>query len=203
MKVVIATHNQSKFIRYKELLKDIPDIELVSLTELGITKKIEEPYKSAAENALHKAIEYAKITNLPTLAIDEAVSTNFLPQNEQPGVYVRRYANKEHEMTDEEVLALWEKIFKENTVTNKQFIWDFQIAFYNPNNNQLFTDKIEMTSTVAPYFSDKREPGYPMSSFLIVEGTDKPRVELSEHEKVAVDKIHYKNFINNFKSWIH
>jgi XTP/dITP diphosphohydrolase len=173
MKLVIATHNHSKFERYQRMLQGSDGIDILSLSDLGITDKVAEPFTTAKENAIHKAKEYAKITQLPTLAIDEAVSTNFLPANEQPGVYVRRYADRHHEMSDDEQLVFWKKIFDVYPQQNKQFIWDFQIAFFNSQKNELFTSQSEMISFVAQTFSQQTEPGYPMSTFLIAKGTEK------------------------------
>lgn len=105
MKILIATHNQSKFKRYYNLLVDIPQIELISLSELGINDKVDEPFDNALENAIHKAKTYGNLSNLITLAIDDECHTNFLPSNEQPTVYVRRLNKDKKEFTDTEVLS--------------------------------------------------------------------------------------------------
>lgn len=70
---------------------------MLSLSDLGITVKIAEPHETAEENARHKVRKYAKLTNLPTLSLDEAAHTNFPPENEQPGVYVRQVADRQTE----------------------------------------------------------------------------------------------------------
>lgn len=41
-KLVIATHNPAKFQRYKTILSEIPKIIPLSLTDLGISQKVEE-----------------------------------------------------------------------------------------------------------------------------------------------------------------
>jgi hypothetical protein len=38
--------------------------------------------------------------------------------------------------------------------------------------------------------------------FLIIDGSSKPYVELSDEEKLAVDKSFFKNFLNSFSRWI-
>ena len=202
MKILIATHNQAKFERYTRLLKDIPNIELLSLKDLGITTKVDEPFETAQENAEHKAREYAKLTQLPTLAIDEATTTNFLPENEQPGVYVRRFADKNKEMTDEEALTIWQQLFQKYPQKDKQFIWDFSIAFYNPTTDQLHTSKAVMTSKVADTFSNIREKGYPMSSFLIPTTATKPYADLTNEEKLESDKKIFQTFMQDFMRWV-
>lgn len=202
MKLLVATHNPSKFQRYKRLLNGIPNLELLSLVDVGITDKVNEPFYNARDNAEYKAKEYAKMSGLPTIAIDEATSTNFLPDNEQPGVFVRRFTNKEKEMTDEESLAVWHELFQKYPQNPKRFIWDFSIAYYNPQFDELHYSKVIMKSTVAEKFSDQIEKGYPMSSFLVVDGSTKPYVQLSDEEKLEVDKSFFKDFIHDFKSWV-
>ena len=51
-----------------------------------------EPYNEVLDNAIIKAKEYASLSQLPVLAIDEALKTNFLPDSEQPGAFVRRFS---------------------------------------------------------------------------------------------------------------
>ena len=202
MKILIATHNPAKFERYRQLLKDIPGITLVSLTDLRITQKVDEPFSTARENAIHKAKFYASLSHLPTLAIDEATKTNFLPDNEQPGVFVRRFANTDKEMTDEEQLKYWKQIFDKYPEENKEFEWDFSIAYSTPDKHQLYIDQAIMLTSVAKNFSPTLVPGYPMSSFLIHKGTNKPHAELTEEEKLHADREIFQSFIKNFSNWI-
>lgn len=202
MKILFATHNLAKLRRYKNILRDITNLHLVSLKEVQINDKVPEPYSTALENAEFKAKEYAKLAHIPTLAVDEAVTTNFLPNNEQPGVYVRRFANKETAMSDEELLYMWSEIFKKYPQEDKQFIWDYSIAYYNPATNKLFSTKVIMYSTVAKVFSSNRQKGYPMSSFLIHKDQGKPYAELSENEAIVLDRETFKDLITLFPQWI-
>src|SRR5471030_1230583 len=128
MKVLIATHNPAKLKRYQSLLKDIATVSLLSLADLRITHRTDEPYETAKENAIYKASEYAKLSNLITIAIDEAVKTNFLSDTEQPGVFVRRIHKTKEEVSDEQALAHWKEVFLRYPHADKQFIWDFSIV---------------------------------------------------------------------------
>lgn len=198
MKVLIATHNPAKLLRYQRLLAVFPNVELVSLTDLGITTKVDEPFETAKENAVYKAEEYSKISGLPTLSVDESVMTNFLPDNEQPGVYVRRFADKTHEMTDLEALEIWRKVIQENPHEDQQFIWDYSIAFFNPVTKESKYCKVVNIARVAKEFSKKVIPGYPMSSFMIYQGTSKPAADLAESEAIEADREIFHNFIEEF-----
>ena len=201
-KILIATHNQSKVKRYKRLLRSIDSIDLVSLNDLGITDKVEEIFDTNRENAMHKARIYGKLSGLVTIAIDEALMTNFLPDNEQPGVYVRRFLDGKSELSDEVLIDTWQKIFEMYPQPDKQFIFDFAIAYYNPENNIEHIECVKQVSHQANYLSDNRRPGYPMSSFLAPAKNSKPYVDWDQPEVDKVDSINFANFIKSFKKWI-
>jgi hypothetical protein len=59
-----------------------------------------------------------------------------------------------------------------------------------------------MNVKVTNNFSPIIQKGYPMSSFLINEGYDKPRSELTDEEWLEVDKKVFKEFLQDFKNWI-
>lgn len=199
--ILIATHNKGKIKRYKELFSGIANLKLLTLEDLGIDLKVDEPYNTAEENSAYKAREYAKHSNLATIAIDEAVMTNFLPDNVQPGVFVRRLGGTK-ELSDLEVLNLWKDVFSQYQASNKKFIWDFSLSYCDPADNYLKTIKAKQLNTVADKFSKIINPGYPMSSFLIPEGFDKPHSELSEKESLTVDMKNLNVFFEFIKELV-
>jgi len=201
-KILIATHNQGKLKRYKNLFTDLKDLEILSLQDLNIDVKVDEPYNNPEENAIYKAKEYAKISLLPTIAVDEALTTNFLPENEQPGVFVRRFNKERRELSDLEVLEIWKKISQLYPGESRQFIWDFRLSYYNPQANILKTANTVQRDFLASEFSNKINPGYPMSSFLIPEGYKKPYVELDLDVLLKIDKRNLKSFNDILKSFL-
>lgn len=201
MKILIATHNPAKFSRYKTLLEPIGSTE-VSLSDVGITEKVDEPFGKAKDNAVHKAKFYGKKSGLVTIAVDEAVHTNFLPNDEQPGVYVRRLKKGNSEFTDQDVLTFWEETFQNYPQLNKKFIWDFSIAYFNPKNERVGYSQVEVESVVIQPFSKKLVRGYPMSSFLKLAGTDKQHSELTEQEKASNDALNFQSFVEDFRMWV-
>ncbi len=203
MKILIATHNQSKLKRYQQILKSIDFIELVSLTDLNITEKVEEDCATNAENALKKAHVYGKLSGLITVAADEALMTNFLPDNEQPGVYARRFTKDKSELTDAGVIDAWKQIFQIYPQDDKQFIWSFAIAYYNPTNEAESVDYVNQISYVANHFSDTVPNGYPMSSFMSPYSDGKPYSELTADEDIAVDAKNFSDFALSLNNWLH
>lgn len=194
-KVLIATHNQGKLRRYKNLFADFINLEILSLQDLNIDIKVNEPFNNSRDNSIFKAKEYARLSSLPTIAIDEALNTNFLPENDQPGVFVRRFNKDKRELSDLEVLDIWRAISKEYPGDNRQFIWNFSLSYYNPDNNVLKTTKAIQRDYFANVFSDKINPGYPMSSFLIPDGYSTPYVDLNEEDLLIIDKKNLNPFI--------
>ena len=88
-KLLIATGSSHKFGELRDLL-DLPKTELLSLPDLGITDSPEENGHTFEDNAVLKAIHYARETGLPTLADDSGIEVDAL--GGRPGVKTRRYA---------------------------------------------------------------------------------------------------------------
>jgi XTP/dITP diphosphohydrolase len=195
MKLLLATHNQGKIKRYRNLFSNLKNLELITLADLNITVKVDELFSTPEENSIHKAREYGKLSQLPTIAIDEAVTTNFLPKNEQPGVLVRRF-KENRELSDLEILDLWRDIFKNYPSQELKFIWDFSLSYYHPKTEDSQTVKTVQLDSVAKEFSKIINPGYPMSSFMIPDGLTKTHSELTEEESLLVDQSNLKPFLD-------
>lgn len=202
MKILIATHNKSKFERYQRIMKIIPDLEIFSLSDLKIEHKASEDFLTNIENALHKAEIYAKISGLITVAVDEALKTNFLPDNKQPGVYARRLGKNKKELTDADVIEVWKKRFEIYPQEDKKFFWNFAVAFYNPQNGNKGVECVEEIAHVAKYFSELPTNGYPMSTFLSFEKNGIPYLEIGQSEKNKKDVENFASFVKTFTSWL-
>jgi inosine/xanthosine triphosphate pyrophosphatase family protein len=202
MRTLIATHNSAKLTRYQKILRKVPGLELVSLTDLNITDKVEEDCQTNAENAIKKAKFYGDLSGMITIGIDEALMTNFLPDNEQPGVYARRFSPGKRELTDPEVLEVWEKILALYPQDDKQFIWDFAVAYYNPKTKDYGVESVQQISYATEHFSDIMHAGYPMSSFMSPEKGGAPYSELSAKDYHSADKNNFAGFVINFKKWL-
>ncbi len=87
MQLVLASNNAKKIAEIKSLL---PDIQLVSLQDIGFTDEIPEPYNTFRQNAAHKAETIYQFCKLPVLADDSGLCVAALEG--APGVYSARYA---------------------------------------------------------------------------------------------------------------
>jgi 8-oxo-dGTP diphosphatase len=104
MKLLYATSNNGKVYNMKRRLKDLP-IEIVTPKDLGIMLEIEEDGKTTVENALKKARAYYEHTQMPTIAGDSAMYIDGLPEEEQPGLHIRRIGGRE--LSEEEEIAYY------------------------------------------------------------------------------------------------
>lgn len=85
-KIIVATNNSGKLREIKEILKDY---EIIGLKDLNLDIKIIEDGKTFKENALKKAKEVFKATNIPSIADDSGLCIDAL--NGFPGINTARF----------------------------------------------------------------------------------------------------------------
>jgi len=100
-KLLIATNNRGKLAEYLELLKDLP-FELTWPEKEGLKLKVEEKTASYQENAIAKAVTWAKATGLITLADDSGLEVDAL--GGAPGPVSARYGGLETDRERYELL---------------------------------------------------------------------------------------------------
>ena len=101
IKLFYATNNKSKLHTLRFRLQNYP-IEVLCPDDLNLQIEIEENGSTAVENALHKASEYYKVVQHPTIAGDSGVILTGVAEEEQPGLFVRRVNGKV--LTDGEMI---------------------------------------------------------------------------------------------------
>jgi len=88
-RLLVATRSRHKLDELKALLH-LPEVELVSLDDLGIPDEAVENAQTFRGNAIVKARFYAGLAGIATLADDSGVEVDALGGG--PGIYTRRYA---------------------------------------------------------------------------------------------------------------
>jgi XTP/dITP diphosphohydrolase len=99
-KLLLATSNPGKISEYRFLLDGL-GYQLTTLAEEGIAKIVTESGNSYEQNARLKAITYAKLSQLTTLADDSGLEVDAL--NGEPGIRSARFAGEA--ATDEEKVS--------------------------------------------------------------------------------------------------
>ena len=92
MKIVLASHNKHKIAELKRILsQSIPEVEVYSLDEVGLTDEIEENGTTFAENTIIKA-RAAAMSGYIGVGDDSGLEVNAL--GGAPGIYSARYAGE-------------------------------------------------------------------------------------------------------------
>lgn len=89
MKLLLATQNKNKVIELKRLLKDYPQYEVNSLSDMNLQDDIEETGLTFEDNARLKALHIYRLTGIACIADDSGLEIEAL--NNEPGVYSARY----------------------------------------------------------------------------------------------------------------
>ena len=111
--VILATRNRGKVAEIKDILKDLP-FEFKFLLDYPSLPEIVEDGSTLEENALKKAREVFRHTNIPSISDDSGLEVFAL--NNRPGVYSARYAgeNVSYEENNEKLLRELENIPQES-----------------------------------------------------------------------------------------
>ena len=104
-RILVATRSHHKLGELRQLLH-LPQVELVTLDDLGIPGDPVEDGETFAENAIIKARWGAERSGLPTLADDSGIEVDALGGG--PGVRTRRYAGEDATDTDNNAKLLAE-----------------------------------------------------------------------------------------------
>ena len=194
--ILFATGNKSKAKRFtKGLLAN--DIKVLTLEDVPINIEVEENGTTAIENALIKARDYAKETNLPVFAMDDTLYLENVPEDKQPGMYVRRVNGKR--LTDEEIIEYYSNLAKEygtnGLITGR---WIYGMALISNGHEYTYTwskENFYITSTPSKIIN----PGYPLNTISINIKLNKYFTDMTEEDKLLVqeDESHVVDFLVN------
>lgn len=162
-KLLIATTNPGKLAEIKYFLKDLP-LKLLSLTDLKIKEKVEENGLTFEENAKKKAIFYAQISSLPTIADDGGLEIDYLKG--EPGIESRRWING-NEASDEDLINYALAGLKGVPVKKRGAQLRAVLALAIPG-GKVFTSEGKVGGIIAEKPISSRTPGYPFRSLLYI-----------------------------------
>ncbi len=193
--IVFATGNPTKAKRFSNGLEK-EDVKVLSLKDLNLELDVKEDGKTAIENALIKARACYKATNMPSIGMDDTLYLEGVPDDKQPGLFVRRVNGKT--LNDEEMIehyiSLVKKYGQEGKLNCK---WVYGLAVISG-------DGVESTYTWEKndfYMVDKPStivnPGYPLNTISKYKTIDKYFTEMTseDKEKVKVNEDHVVDFI--------
>lgn len=179
MKVVLASRNRHKIGELQALLeKHIPDIEILSLDDVGFEGDIVEDGKDFYENAFIKARSVAELGYIG-LGDDSGLSVRAL--GGEPGIYSARYAG-EHG-NDEANNALLLKNLEGKDDRHAEFICVIACVFPDKLEKGHFYAGITEGVIIDEY---RGEGGFGYDPLFLYEPTDKTFSEMSAEEKNAI-----------------
>ena len=178
--ILFATGNESKVNRFKEKLLE-KGILLKSLKDININLEVEENGKTAIENAEIKAKAYYDATKITTMAMDDTMYIDDIPEDKQPGVFVRRVNGKR--LNDEEMIEYYTNLVKTYGKDGKlNTKWILGMAIIKDGKMSTYTDMTSEYYLVDTPAKDMKE-GYPLSSILVNKKVNKYDIYLSEEDK--------------------
>lgn len=182
-KVLFATGNQSKVLRFKDkLLKK--GIEIISINDLDEKIDVVENGEDAISNALIKARSYANIVSMPVFAMDDTLYIDNIPEDKQPGMYVRRVNGKR--LSDIEMIEYYSNLAHTYSLDGKLTCkWVYGIAVINNGKESTYTFSKDDFYLVDKANS-KINPGYPLNSVSVNKKLNKYFVDMTDDDKLNV-----------------
>lgn len=192
--ILFATGNPSKAKRFSKELYE-KGIEVITPNDIDKEVKIEENGKNAIENALIKARAYSKTVNIPVFAMDDNLYLENVPEEKQPGMYVRRVNGKR--LSDDEMIEHYLKLVKEYGINGKLTCkWVYGMAVINNGKESTYTwSKEDFYMVDKP--SNKINPGYPLNTISINKKLNKYFTDITDEdkEKIQEDESDVVDFI--------
>lgn len=178
-KVLFATGNESKAKRFKDgLLRN--GIEIITIKDIDEDIEVLEDGKDAIENALIKARSYAKVLDMPVFAMDDSLYIDNIPDDKQPGLYVRRVNGKR--LSDEEMLTYYSNLAHEYGEDGKLTCrWVYGIAVINNGVESTYTWSKD-DFYIVDKLSDKIDPGYPLNTISINKKLNKYFTDMTKED---------------------
>ena len=161
--ILFATSNVSKVNRLYDKLME-KGITIKSLKDIDVNIDIDENGKNAIENAIIKAQAYYEATKMTTIAMDDTMYIVGIPEDKQPGVYVRRVNGRR--LNDEEMIEYYTNLVKTYGTDGKlDTKWILGMALIKDGKVYTYEDITSEYYLMATPTKERRE-GYPLSSIL-------------------------------------
>lgn len=188
IKLLYGTGNPAKLNAMKKRLSGL-GITLVGLKDLGCEiPDVVEDGKTPLENARKKAVAYFEAFRIPVFSCDSGLYIDGVPENEQPGVYVRRVNGKV--LSDEQMIVHYSSLAKKygNPTARYRnaicFVAD-EKHIYEAMESSMGSSAFILTSKPYPVM----KKGFPLDSLSVDIKTGKYYYELTGNEldRLAVE----------------
>lgn len=171
-KILIATTNPAKFDEIKKFLSGL-EVEFVSLKDVGITTEVEEDGTTYEQNSQKKAIEYAKMSGLPTVSDDGGLEIAAL--DGAPGIHSHYWVDSYGRFED--IFEKMKHVAKELPKDNRKATFRAVVSFALPTGEVWSeTDVVEGLIKENDAITAEMK-GYPYRSFFYIPQLNKYYLE--------------------------
>ena len=178
MKAVLASHNKHKIAELQTLLsRHLPEIEILSLSDVGLEGEIVEDGLTFEDNALIKA-RYAASSGYIGLGDDSGLCVDAL--GGAPGIYSARYAGESADDVKNNEKLLSELDGKDSR--RAYFVCTIACVFPNGDDSIIVTGKTE--GEILKELNG--EGGFGYDPLFFVKEKNKTYAEMSSEEKNAI-----------------
>jgi len=166
MRILYGTGNEAKLAYMREALSGLP-VEIVGLADMDApAPEVEENGRTVLENARLKARAYYAAFRMPVFSCDTSLYLEGFPEEEQPGLYVRRSNGKR--LSDEELLSLYIRLAREHGGSLTAWYKSAVCLIcggrvYESDGDELSGEPFRMVDRPHP----KRAPGFPLDSLSV------------------------------------
>lgn len=176
MEMIFAAKNKGKI---KEIKQILPDFDILSMEDAGISIDIIEDGKTFIENAIKKASEIAKISGKIALADDSGLEIDFL--NGTPGIHSARYLGENTPYVEKNNHILHEMENVPEQQRTARFVCAIAAVFPN---GKIITAQDTIEGRIA--FESKGTNGFGYDPIFFVPELGKTTAELSPEQKNAI-----------------
>ncbi len=182
-KILFATGNEAKVKRFSEGLLE-NGIEIISLKDINLNIEVEENGENAIENALIKARKAYEETKMTTIGMDDNLYIENIPDELQPGMFVRRVKGKR--LNDKEMIEYYSNLAKKYGENGKLTArWVYGLALIADGKEKTFTWSKEDFYIVSNP-SDKINLDYPLNSISVNKKLNKYFTEITKEDKELI-----------------
>lgn len=206
MIIFLASHNKGKIREFKAVLADLPITVLSVLDDQELVKRdikipasfqVEETGQTYQQNAKLKAVAYAQLVNLPTLADDSGLELNARPGF--PGVNSDRWLAGNAEVRNQALLKLL------NNLASRKAFFQTTLCLYIPKTNQAHFFSGKITGEIKKREAIGSNQGFGYDPIFIPDGYEQSFAELGieiknkiSHRAKALEK--FKEFLASYQA---
>jgi inosine/xanthosine triphosphate pyrophosphatase family protein len=202
-KLLMATGNPHKKERFQNYLKQL-GISVISFGDLKNNIEVTEDGKTPEENALKKVRAGFDATGIPSFGVDYWLFIDGLPDDIQPGAFVRRIFKGDHgervEATDEEMLDYYSDLV-ERLGGKTKGKWISAIALV-VDKDKHFIERFERVTTLTSKVGQNRTEGEPLNSLQIDPKSGKYFTDFTTEEWLELQKQSELGYIRFFEEHI-